>query len=425
VDIALLMTGNELMRGDTVDSNSAMIAQLLAPRGFDIACKVTVGDDIAQLLAALQLLSQRYPVVIINGGLGPTEDDLTAQALSAFSSCPLQQDAEALAHVQRWCAARGIAANAANLKQSWLPETAQLIDNPVGSAVGIQLRHGDCLLLAAPGVPSELRSMLRGELGTCLTAGFPQAEARLIRRLRVFGIGESRLQQQLQDRHADWPAAVKLGFRAGVPLLEVKLEVGNKADLAQRDQCEQWLRLLLGERLIGESDDTLATVVVDLLRQQKRCVTLAESCTGGMMASELTAVAGASTVFEAGFVTYADSVKRQILSVDGALLAQHGAVSREVVLAMARGALEASTADCVVAVSGIAGPSGGSEEKPVGTVWLAWGGRDNLQAKAFFCPAGRRFFQAIVTAIGLDLLRRYLLGSERLPGYFQRPDRAD
>lgn len=420
--IALLLTGNELMTGDTVDSNSSRIAHALAPEGFDIAHKVTVGDDLDLIVAELEQLSTKYSAVIVNGGLGPTIDDLTAEALARLTATKLIENADANSHVIQWCDSRGIAANTANLKQTFLPAEATVLSNPIGSAVGFALNHNGSLILCTPGVPSELTAMLEGSVRQALLQAFPDATARLVRRLKLFGIGESAAQQALVDECPDWPKEVTVGFRAGAPLLELKLEVESEAFLPLVEQCEKRLHDCMGDFIVGENDDSLASVVIALLQQQSLKLTLAESCTGGLIAAQITEIAGASSVFEAGIVSYSNNIKQQILGVAPALLDQHGAVSEEVVMAMAQGALKVSSADCVIAVSGIAGPGGGSEEKPVGTVWIAWGSAENLQAHRFNYPVGRKLFQTMISAVGLDLLRRFLCGSDR-PDYFQRERR--
>ena len=418
--IALLLTGNELMTGDTVDSNSAMIAQSLAVQGFDVAHKVTVGDDIDLIIAELDKLAAIYPAIIINGGLGPTIDDLTSEALSILTHEPLTENAQALAHVNEWCERRGVAANAANLKQTLLPASATVLANPVGSAVGIALRYKECLLLCTPGVPPELAAMLKGSVLSELKVSFPDATARLVRRLKLFGMGESALQQIIADQCPHWPSEVVVGFRAGAPLLELKLEIEDQAHLPLRDQCEVELRKVVGDFIVGENDDTLGAIVIALLQQQNKQLTLAESCTGGMIASNITSISGASSVFGAGFVSYSNAIKSTILGVDTDLIEAHGAVSEPVARAMAEGALERSDAHCVIAVTGIAGPDGGTDDKPVGSVWVAWGGAESINTHLFHYPVGRKMFQTMVSALALDLLRRYLLGSTDMPNYFQR-----
>ncbi len=423
MDIALLLTGNELMSGDTIDSNSALLAQQLADQGFNVAHKVTIGDSLPLLVREMRALAERYAAVIVNGGLGPTIDDLTAEALAELVGEPLVEHPDAREHIVKWCGERGVQANAANLKQALLPASASIIANPVGSAVGIRCDLEGSEIFCTPGVPSELRAMLEGDLTAQLSARFPGAKAPLIRRLRLFGIGESSLQQLLEDSFPDWPDAVTVGFRAGAPLLELKLQVMAESDLALRDECERQLTAAISEYLVGYDDDTLATALVDTLRDQGKVVALAESCTGGQIAAQITALPGASEVFHAGIVAYANPIKQRVLGVDADVLDQRGAVSEETVLAMARGALAQSGSDCAIAVSGIAGPDGGTDEKPVGTVWVAWGDRDAMLAHRFFYPVGRSLFQTMISAVAMDLMRRFLEGSRDVPGYFQRDRR--
>ncbi len=409
--VQLLLTGNELMSGDTVDSNSSMIARRLDELAVDISRKVTVGDDPEQLLEELRAMTAGADLVIVNGGLGPTVDDLTAEVVARAAGVGLEQHPQAVAHLESWCAGRGLALNAANLKQAMLPAGCAVIDNPVGSAVGFEVQVGRCRVICTPGVPGELRRMLDGILRD-LAARMGRPLERDILRLQTFGIGESSAQQLIADNIPDWPEQVELGFRAGAPQLEIKLVVDRAADLPARDACLQRLRELFGDHIIGEGDAGLAETAIDLLRQRGATLATAESCTGGLIASMLTGVAGASDVFHAGFVTYSNAMKTAVLGVPGAVLEEYGAVSEPVVRAMALGAMDKAGADFAIAVSGIAGPGGGSEDKPVGTVWLAWGDRQNLHARRLLWPVERRLFQTMVAAAGLDMIRRQLLGIE-------------
>ncbi|TGD75754.1 CinA family nicotinamide mononucleotide deamidase-related protein [Mangrovimicrobium sediminis] len=409
--VQLLLTGNELMSGDTVDSNSSMIARRLDELAIDVQRKVTVGDDPALLRAELASMAAQSDLVIINGGLGPTIDDLTAQVLADVAGVGLEQHPAAVAHLETWCAGRGLALNAANLKQALLPAGCRIIDNPIGSAVGFELNLGECRVLCTPGVPGELAAMLDGILRD-LAQRLGRRLERDILRLQTFGLGESSAQQIIADNIPDWPTAVQLGFRAGAPQLEIKLGVDRAADLPQRDWCYQRLRELFGDHIIGEGDARLADVVLALLRERGATLATAESCTGGLIASLLTRVPGASDAFHAGFVTYDNAIKHSVLGVPEAVLAEHGAVSEPVVRAMALGAMDAAGADFAIATSGIAGPGGGTPDKPVGTVWLAWGARDSLQARRLLWPVERHLFQTMVAAAGLDMIRRTLLGIE-------------
>ncbi len=419
MNIQLLMTGNELMSGVTVDSNSALIAQKLASLGLAVHARSTIGDDLPLLVRELQRLAAEADVLIVNGGLGPTVDDLTAQALAQAAGVPLAEHPQALAHLTQWLAPRGIALNAANRKQAVLPAGCELLANPAGSAVGFYLPLGRCLVLCTPGVPSELKRMLDEQVLPLLQARFPGIDPLLETRLHLFGIGESSLQQLLDDAFPDWPAAIELGFRAGLPTLELKLRSRGEASRALHEQWKHKVLGVVGPLVVAEGEDTLGRAFVRLLSTRGLTVTTAESCTGGQMAALITEVPGASAVFGAGFVTYADAMKTAVLGVDAAVLQQHGAVSEAVVRQMAKGALTRSGADYAVAVSGIAGPDGGSPGKPAGTVWVAWGQRSALHARCLHFPLGRRHFQATVAALGLDLVRREVLGITAEPRYFR------
>ena len=417
-NVALLLTGNELMSGDTVDSNSSRIALALGERQIAVSKKITVGDDPGLLRASLRELCQEANVVVINGGLGPTEDDLTAEVVAEVAGEPLADHPQAIAHLEEWCEKRGLELNASNLKQAYLPESADLVDNPIGSAVGFALEIEGCLVITTPGVPVELTAMLPEiceRIGARVGSG-----TTYIRRLQTFGIGESTIQELVNARSNDWPEGVVLGFRSGLPQLELKLQVYDAALLQQRDQAEQLLAELIGDHIIGENSDRLAMALQRALLARGMTVTTAESCTGGLIASLVTKEAGSSQVFGAGFITYSNTSKHAVLGVPKAELDDHGAVSEPVVRAMLRGALSKASADIGIAVSGVAGPGGGSEDKPVGTVWLAWGTENQNHAIRLQIPGSRERFQILVAAIGLDLMRRQILDLPPIPHYIER-----
>ncbi|MEM6581085.1 MAG: CinA family nicotinamide mononucleotide deamidase-related protein [Pseudomonadota bacterium] len=419
LNVQLLLTGNEIMSGDTVDSNSALIARRLAELSIGVHRKVTVGDDIELLEAELSAMAASADLVIVNGGLGPTIDDLTAEVLANVAGVAIEEHPEAKAHLLQWCSRRGLTPNAANMKQAMLPAGCTLVPNPIGSAVGFELMVGTCRVVCTPGVPGELARMLDSIIGD-LAMRLDRPVERSILRLQTFGLGESSAQQFISDGVPDWPQEVELGFRAGAPQMEVKLTVSSKAALPARQYCRDQLERLFGDHIIGEDDTLLAARVLELLREQNVTLTTAESCTGGLIASMLTRIPGSSSGFHAGFVTYANDIKRDVLGVDPAILDRDGAVSEPVVKQMALGAMQRAEADYAIAVSGIAGPDGGTAEKPVGTVWLAWGSRDQLKTCRLIWPVERTLFQTMVAAAGLDMIRRMLLGIDSEPRYFSQ-----
>ena len=295
-----------------------------------------------------------------------------------------------------------------------------IIANETGSAVGFSMVLNQCLILCTPGVPSELTHMLKDEIIPTLKTLFPDSTTFNMSRMQTFGLGESTLQALINDKMPNWPKEIAIGFRAAMPLLEVKLSVQGTQEQTILAEWQSKLSLLMGDHVLGlgkNNNTTIAEYVVPLLAQTKQKITVAESCTGGLIASQITAIPGSSAVFEAGFITYSNSMKTKLLNVPNQTLVNYGAVSKQTVLAMAEGALEQSSADFVIAVSGIAGPDGGTAEKPVGSVWIAWGGKHTLQAKYYCIPVARKYFQQLVAARSLDLIRRLLINSEESPNY--------
>jgi nicotinamide-nucleotide amidase len=419
LQVQLLLTGNEIMNGDTVDSNSALIAQRLSEAAVGVHRKVTVGDDVDLLKEELAAMIAAADLVIVNGGLGPTIDDLTAEILADVAGVPLEEHPQAVAHLQQWCERRNLALNAANMKQAMLPSGATIVDNPIGSAVGFEMTLGTCRVICTPGVPSELAAMLDAIVED-LAQRLGRPPGRNILRLQTFGLGESTAQQIISDAIENWPPEVELGFRAGAPQMEIKLTIASEAAGKAQQRCKEQLEQLFGDHIIGEGDTLLAEKVLQLLGERGATLTTAESCTGGLIASMLTRIPGSSEGFHAGFVTYSNAIKQSVLGVSEKTLADHGAVSEQVVREMVQGALDSSGADYAIAVSGIAGPDGGTPEKPVGTVWLAWGRRELIHTSCLCWPVERSLFQTMIAAAGLDMIRRMLLEIDGEPRYFSQ-----
>lgn len=418
--VYLLLTGNELMTGDIVDSNSAMIAQKCKAIGMKISRKVTLADDLHLLADEINTLTKNADLLIINGGLGPTTDDLTAQALAIACNLPLEQHPIALAHLETWCRQRNAYLGKANLKQATLPKGCDIVANRVGSAVGFSLTLNDCQVVCTPGVPSELKIMLEEEIIPALESQSSFNAEMDITRLQLFGIGESTLQSMLVKEFPHWPKEVEVGFRASSPLIELKLTIEKHAHLPLKMQLIEKIKALLDDHIIEEiikKPRTLSEIVLQLCQQKNLKITTAESCTGGLIASQLTKVSGASASFEAGFVTYSNEIKSKLLNVNENTLEKYGAVSEETVREMAEGALTSANADLVIAVTGIAGPNGGSKKKPVGSVWVAWGSKEKIYTHYFCMKAERAYFQHTVAARSLDLIRRLLIKSDKVPLY--------
>lgn len=442
LNIQFLLTGTELMVGDIIDTNSVMLAQSLKDQGAELMRKVTLGDDFKGLVAEIEHMSLQADVLIINGGLGPTEDDLTAEALAQVIGQPLEENNEALIHLEAWCKKRGFQLEGANRKQIVLPKGVRLVANKTGSAVGFSAEHNNCLIICTPGVPSELKIMWAEEILPLLKPRLPVADKVKTIKFHVFGIGESAIQNLFDRQLADWPKEIEVGYRAASPLIELKFTTRNEQSESLLPEWQAKVEALLGAHILkflgdwgveGKVKDTIkglaegpeqpasvAKCLVELLAHNKQTLTTAESCTGGLIASNITRIPGSSAVFEAGYVTYSNRIKSQLLNVKEATLLDHGAVSEAVVIEMAQGSLAASSADWTVAVSGIAGPDGGNEEKPLGTVWLCWGREGNLKTKRLVYPSTRINFQRFIANVGLDLIRREILEVKDDPSYFSR-----
>lgn len=417
--IQLLLTGDELMSGATIDSNSAYISSQLLKEGYPTTRKVTIGDQFSNLVDNIHYMSKVADVLIINGGLGPTQDDLTAEALAKASHRPLLTHPDALTHLTNWCEKRGYKLNTPNLKQAILPEGVDILPNPTGSAVGLHMIFQNCHIYCTPGVPHELKTMLNESILPDIKKHFPLIDKTHTTHLYTFGLGESFIQKLIDEQLPNWPKEIELGFRAAMPLVELKLTSHSTNLLNKKEKWENRLRTLLGAHIISDSSPHLAEEVVKSLKLKSLKVTLAESCTGGLIASQITSVPGASNVFDLGIVSYSNKMKHKILDVEDDTLNRQGAVSKEVVIDMLKGALNLSGADLGVAVSGIAGPDGGTKQKPVGTLWIAWGYADKIETQLLYLPGSRQFFQQFAAAAALDLIRRTALNITEPPLWFK------
>lgn len=372
---SIVSTGTELTRGELVNGNAAWLSDRLTALGFEVVEHVVVPDDIARISAALGRLARSVRVIVATGGLGPTSDDLTAEAVAGALGVPLVRHAPSLARIQERYRRLGASMPVINAKQADLPRDAEVLDNDVGTAPGFAVSLGEARAFFLPGVPSEMQHLFETHVTPQLRAlGAPTSHQEHI---RVFGLRESEVAERLADLDAGGAArhpGVTLGYRAQLPEIEVKV-LARAGDLATAralsEEVARQVRMRLGRHAFGGRDDRYPAYVGTVLRRRKLRLAVAESCTGGLVGKLLTDAAGSSDFLVLDAVVYANQAKRDLLGVPAALLDRHGAVSGEVACAMAEGALACAQADLAVAITGIAGPGGGSADKPVGTVWLA------------------------------------------------------
>ncbi len=405
----ILSTGSELTTGRVIDTNSAYIANRLCAAGVEVAAILKVGDDLEQLRWALTQAQELGDVVIGTGGLGPTADDLTAQAVADFLGCQLEQDEQVAAALKERFKKRNLVFTANNLKQALFPERAVIIPNPVGTAPGFRLSiaNGKSLFWL-PGVPQEMTAMLGETVVPWIAAGGGGAQQILVAVFKIYGLTESKLDDLVKS--IDLPPQANFSFRAHFPDLSLRLTV--KSEKAQDRNfvslCEQ-VKTLLSPYIYADSDASLEQVVGQLLLAKNQTLALAESCTGGYISHRITRVAGSSAYYYGGAVSYANEAKQHFLGVNSATLEKYGAVSRETAREMSRGIRERTGASIGFSVTGIAGPSGGSPQKPLGTVWMAVNQQSHEEARLFRFDGDRERIIRGASQAALFWLRSVLL----------------
>ena len=410
----ILATGDEIRSGALVDSNSAFIAEKLEENGIEVVRHSCVGDDLTTLAATLAEIGKRAAVCVVTGGLGPTTDDRSAEAAAMAASVNLQRNDAALANVERFFNAFKRPMTESNRKQADLPAGAKVLFNPVGTAPGFAVTIGGGRFFFLPGVPYEMKRMLEGHVIPDLLA--MQGDAAMhsrVRTITTFGLPESLAGEKAAGVETVFPG-IQLGLRANFPQIQVKLygRDGDAERLEERlAEAGRWIVKRMGKHVISENGKTMQAVIGTLLLQQSATLALAESCTGGLIANWLTHVAGSSDYFLFSAVTYANQAKMDVLGVEAQTLNAHGAVHEETARQMASGARRIAGSTYGLATSGIAGPDGGSEEKPVGTVCIGFAGPEGSFGKRLFFPFGKRLMNKKIFAMAaLDVLRKELLG---------------
>ena len=417
--VELITIGDELLLGFTIDTNAAHLARALASIGLHIVQRTTVGDEAAQIARVVADALDRTGAVITTGGLGPTSDDITMASIGALFGRAMHIDAAHLAWMEeRWRKRFNRPLPEANKKQATIPDGATKLENRHGSAPGIWLEDDRGRWVAMlPGVPREMRGMLADTLLPLLQSRTTGGTVVRSRTLRTTNIAESLLADKV-DSMAGGPLGVSLAYLpsiAGVDLrLTVKDVAAGAADTAL-DAAEARLRARLSEWIYGVDNDDLAAVVLDLCRARKLTIAVAESCTGGLLGARLTAVPGSSDVVRGGIIAYHNDVKRDLLGVDDAVLKEHGAVSEPVVRQMASGARRAASSAIGLAITGVAGPGGGSEEKPVGTVWIAADIEGQIESRQLKLWGDRDEIRQRSAQWTMEMLRHGLLGSRPSP----------
>ena len=406
----VLAIGSELVSGQSLDTNSPWLSRKLAELGISVRWHTTLADDLEENLQAFRLAAQRAQVVVSTGGLGPTQDDLTREVLAQVAGVPLEEHLPSLQAIEETFARRGRPMPQANRVQALCPRGGIMLPNDRGTAPGIWLETPQAVFVALPGPPPEMQLMWEHSVAPRLRARFPAAGVLLQRRLNTFGLGESAVEERVRDltRRGHVP---EVGITAHEAVVSLRIQAhapDQEAAWKLIEPVERIIRERLGDLVFGVDDEDLHDVVARMLRQRRMTIATAESLTGGLVAQLLSRVPGVSENLRGAVVAYTNEVKRDWLGVPQELLDRHGAVSAPVAEAMASGCRLRLGTDLAVSTTGLAGPGGGSPDKPVGLAYVALAWQDGVRSTSLYWPGERTQVQSRTARLALNLVRLHL-----------------
>ncbi len=411
MNIDIITIGDEILIGQIVDTNSAWMAQKLNDEGINVRQITSISDDPDHITETLTECSGKVKVVLVTGGLGPTKDDKTKDTICRFFDTKLEMSPAVLQNVEELLGKRGISINKLNRDQALIPEGSRVFQNKLGTAPGLMLEKNGCYFIFLPGVPFEMKYLMEFEILPYLRNNF-QTSTIFHRTVLTQGLPESMLAEKISDWEDALPAFIKLAYLPSPQGVRLRLSARG-LDLpgmeAEVENQIQGLLQLIRPNIYGFDEDSPAGSIGRILTEKGLTVSTAESCTGGAIARLFTENPGSSVYFKGTLVAYANEIKTRILGVDAEMLNGHGAVSREVVEEMARHSIQLMDTDFAVATSGIAGPGGGSEEKPVGTVWIAVADRNQVISQLYSFGNDRERTIARTSQTALFMLRKLLM----------------
>jgi nicotinamide-nucleotide amidase len=403
---SIVSIGNELLNGQTIDTNTTYLSSQLLSIGIPVVSSYTVGDDMNAIVRAFDLASTDAEVILVSGGLGPTDDDLTRQAFAKFLGTELQLQNEFLERIQNFFTKRNLQMPERNKIQAYIPAGAKALANDIGTAPGIIVEVNGKLLAALPGVPPEMKRMFEESVLPQLQL-FASSQAVVVRKIKCFGAGESTIAEMLGPvSQRGRNPLINFTVNYGVITLHIIATAENKNKALQMvEKDEKFLRDKLGELVYGADEQTLGEVVGEKLAQHKKTIAIAESCTGGILAKLLTDIPGASRYFTHGWITYSNTAKTTELGVPADLIEKYGAVSEQAAQAMARGARKKARADFAISITGIAGPDGGTEQKPAGLVYISVDSDKGCNTKSCLFSGDRQLIRLRAAQNALNMLR--------------------
>jgi nicotinamide-nucleotide amidase len=407
----IITIGDEILIGQVVNSNAAWIGDALTGLGIQVTRNISIADNVEDIVQILMETETRADLVFLTGGLGPTSDDITKQTLAEYFNCQLSENEEALNRIKVFLSRRKVEMNALNKEQAMLPDNCIIIPNRYGTASGMWFSKNDTQYLSMPGVPYEMESMMSGYILPRLKKQY-KLPAIIHKTVLVQGIAESHLARLLEEFENSLPEDVKLAYLPSPGRVRLRLTAGgeeaDQVTAVVKEQVDRLIPYIPPGHFFGFEDDQLERIVGTMLRRNKKTLATAESCTGGKIAQMITSVPGSSNYFLGSVVAYSNYVKKSVLGVKETSLRDHGAVSRQVVEQMASGIIKRYGADYAIATSGIAGPNGGTPDKPVGTTWIAVASGKKIQTALFNLgdDRGRNIEKASMT--GLNMLRKLI-----------------
>lgn len=401
----IITIGDEILIGQVIDTNSAWMGEQLNLHGIEVFQITTVHDDHKHIIEAFANAEKHADLVLITGGLGPTKDDITKKVLCDYFDCGLVMNNEVLQHVTDRLGKRNVTINQLNKDQALVPEKCTVLHNSNGTAPGMWFEKNDTIFVSMPGVPFEMKGLMKEEILPRLQDN-GKTKSIFHQTVLVYGLPESMLAEQIEEWEDSLPKHIKLAYLPSALMIRLRLSAyGNQLEQLQAEVEKQVTKLktYIPKHIFGYNNDTLAGVVGMLLKQSGSMLAVAESCTGGNVAHYFTLNAGSSAYFKGGIIAYSNEVKESLLKVSSKTLKQYGAVSKEVAIEMAEGVKKAMDCDYAIATTGIAGPDGGSDEKPVGTIWIAVVGKQDLRVEQynFAYNRERNIIRSTQTAISI------------------------
>jgi nicotinamide-nucleotide amidase len=407
----IITIGDEILIGQVVDTNSAWLAEQLNLIGIKVKQITSVSDEENHIINSLNEASERAEIIFMTGGLGPTKDDITKKTLCSYFNTKLVFNNEVYKNIEQFFIQRNLPMLESNRLQAELPENCTIVPNKIGTAAGMWFTKGNKQFISMPGVPFEMKAMVEDSLIPMIKAKF-KLPVIIHRTILTYGIGESFLANKIKDWEDNLPSNIKLAYLPSPEQMRIRMSLSgfneNKLHELLTEE-EKKLNKIISQYIFGYDKQTMPEIIGDLLKRDKKSISTAESCTGGNIARLITSIAGSSDYFKGSVVAYSNQIKESILNVKSDDIEQYGAVSEQVVVQMAKGVRELFKTDYAIATSGIAGPTGGTSEKPVGTVWIAIASKERIVANKYLFGSQRDINISRASAMALFNLRKMII----------------